>query len=137
MKSRIKVLILAIAVAATAPVFAAPGHEEAEGKILKEGVSSSQQLGGSPVRYQIPVARTGQLYLSSEHLASESNRTMAIEASLYSPSGQLLAKDSDSKGHFTLNESVDPGTYYLDIKGSSLGSVNDSDNRYNIHMGIK
>lgn len=137
MNRGIQTLTLALAVAITAPAFAAPGHQDTANKILQEGISSTQQLASTSVRYQVPVDRAGKLYLSSEHLASDSGQSMVIEAALYNSADQLLATDTDNSGHFMITEDVTPGQYYLEIKGSALGSANESNSRYNIHMGFE
>ncbi|MBN8413104.1 MULTISPECIES: hypothetical protein [Halomonas] len=118
------------------PVMAAPGHLQ-EAPVLQQGVSATQQLRGVPERYQVPVAEEGTLVISSEHLASDSSQSMSIEGRLYSPAGELVASDTDSNGHFLLKTPVTSGNYELEVRGSVLGSANESSGRYSLHIGLE
>ncbi|MGQ7249880.1 hypothetical protein ACUN9Y_21410 [Halomonas sp. V046] len=137
MKRQFKVLSIVLGLSVSAGVVAAPGHQETTLKVLDEGVSQTQQLRGGPARYSIPVARAGKLYLSSEHLASESSQSVAIGGVLYDEDGRLVASDTDKNGHFTMVEDVQAGTYTLEVTGQALGSVEEVSGRYTLHVGME
>ncbi|MGK0547788.1 hypothetical protein ACSEE7_20040 [Halomonas cupida] len=117
--------------------FAVTGSQPAEPIVLEAGVSDSQLISQEPRRYKIQVSQSATLELSSEHQASDSSENVRIQGRLYDAEGNLVAQDSDLRGHFLISEQVAPGTYILEVSGNAMGSPDEVANRYNLHVNIK
>lgn len=117
------------------PVLANMGASTPEMPVLERGISPTQILaGGHPKRFQINIDQPTTLRVSSEHFAGVSSQGNQIKAILYDDAGNRVAEASSSRGHFQLNRQLQPGTYQIEVSGSSMGGSSEGDgNRYELH----
>lgn len=126
---------MAVASMFSMPVLANMGASVQEMPVLERGVSPTQILAnGHPKRFQIKIDQPTTLRVSSEHFAGVSSQGNQIKAILYDDAGNRVAEASSPRGHFQLNRQLQPGSYQIEVSGSSLGGNAESDrNRYELH----
>ncbi|XKE44175.1 hypothetical protein LG302_12380 [Halomonas organivorans] len=118
--------------------FAVTGNQPSGPLKLEPGVTDTQILrSADPKRYEVQVDRDQTIEISSEHFAGESSAATMIEGALYDASGNLISRDTDTRGHFLISERVRPGTYILEVSGTPMGSVDEISNRYTLHLNVE
>ncbi|XKH61646.1 hypothetical protein LG290_08080 [Halomonas sediminis] len=118
------------------PVLANMGASAQELSVLERGTSSTQILAnGQPKRFEISIDQPTTLKVSSMHFPGVSSQGNQIKATLDDDAGARVAEASSPRGHFQLNQQLQPGNYQLEVSGNpAMSGAQDNSNRYELHV---
>ncbi|HSP58259.1 MAG TPA: hypothetical protein VLO12_08160 [Halomonas sp.] len=96
---------------------------------LRGGESPPHLIDGKD-HYRISVKDSTQLSIRSHVWTGENPSVVRMSGRLLDVNGEVVAEGRREKGHFVLDQSVDPGEYILEVDGREIGGRQEGAKRY-------